>query len=304
MQPRNTILVVDDEPDVVKTVQELFRYDYRVLGANSGEEGLALLRRERVHVLMTDQRMPGMTGVELLRRAREASPDTVRILVTGYADVRDVIDAINLGNVYHYLTKPWDPEVLEATLRDAVTRYEATVARDERCAVIEDREHLLASSLRATGRRLDLLAQTLTAVSRDTPPHERATLVSRLTERLRASTRELTTPREPTECELAALMREVSEDARSIVSARHGRIDVTLADDLGTAEIDPAYVREGLVFLFAQGAVENARVTFVAQKNHIEVRGLGPMDYDALITYFALAGIGAAWEAGVFALTP
>lgn len=303
MQPRNTILVVDDEPDVVKTVQELFRYDYRVLGANSGEEGLGALRRERVHVLMTDQRMPGMTGVELLRRAREASPDTVRILVTGYADVRDVIDAINLGNVYHYLTKPWDPEVLEATLRDAVARYEASVARDERCAVIEDREHLLASSLRTTGRQLDQLAQTLTEASRGALPREWATLVARLAERLRAGARGLASPREPTPCDLAALMGEVTEDARLIVSARHGDLSVNLADDLGVAEIDAAYVREGLVQLVAQGAEEGARVTLHATKARIEVGGLGAFDHDALVAYFALAGLGASWEGGVFALT-
>ena len=304
MQPRNTILVVDDEPDVVKTVQELFRYDYRVLGANSGEEGLDALRRERVHVLMTDQRMPGMTGVELLRRARETSPDTVRILVTGYADVRDVIDAINLGNVYHYLTKPWDPEVLEATLRDAVARYEATVARAERCAIIEDREHLLASSLRTTGRQLGLLAQTLTVTSRDARPPEWATLTGRLAERVRANTRELTTPREHSVCDLGAVLREVAEDARLIVSARHGELEVNFADDLGAAELDPTYVREGLVFLFAQGVGENARIALLAEKARIEAHGLGAIDHEALVTYFALAGLGASWEEGVFALTP
>lgn len=300
---RHTILVVDDEPDVVKTVQELFRYDYRVLGASSGEEGLDALRRERVHVLMTDQRMPGMTGVELLRRAREASPDTVRILVTGYADVRDVIDAINLGNVYHYLTKPWDPEVLEATLRDAVARYEATVARDERCAIIEDREHVLASARRATGRRLDLLAQTLTVTSRDALPPEWATLAARLAERLRASTRALVTPSEHAACDLLAVLREVAEDARLIVAAHHGELKVNLADDLGAAELDPAYVREGLVHLFAQGVGENAKVALLAEKTRIEARGLGAIDHEALVTYFALAGLGASWEEGVFALT-
>src|SRR5215211_1069012 len=125
-QPRrHTILIVDDEPDVVASVKDLLRLDYNVLGTTRAADGLALLDRgEAVHVVMTDQRMPEMTGVQLLERVREKSPDAMRLLFTGYADVRAVVDAINRGNVYRYITKPWDPEELMAVIREACERYD------------------------------------------------------------------------------------------------------------------------------------------------------------------------------------
>src|SRR5688500_111562 len=96
---RHTILVVDDEPDVVESVKDLLRFDHRVLGATSPAEALRLLQTEEVHVVMTDQRMPEMTGVQFLSKVRGASPDAIRLLFTGYADIKAVIDAINQGSV-------------------------------------------------------------------------------------------------------------------------------------------------------------------------------------------------------------
>ena len=94
---RHTILVVDDEPDVVKSVQDLLRLDYRVLGATRASEGLRLLESEEVHVVMSDQRMPEMPGVQFLNRVRGEYPEAIRLLFTGYADIKAVIDAINQG---------------------------------------------------------------------------------------------------------------------------------------------------------------------------------------------------------------
>ena len=124
---RHTILVVDDEPDVVKSVQDLLRLDYRVLGATRAKEACDILEREEIHVVMTDQRMPEMPGVEFLTKVRGHHPDAVRLLFTGYADIRAVIDAINQGNVYRYITKPWDPEELETVIREACQRYDLLV---------------------------------------------------------------------------------------------------------------------------------------------------------------------------------
>src|SRR5256885_10456061 len=128
-QRRHTLLVVDDGPDVVKSVQDLLRFDYKVLGATRAADALKLIQEQPVHVVLTDQRMPEMTGVEFLRRLREQFPDTVRLLVTGYADIRAVIDAINQGNVYRYITKPWEPEELQSVIREAVERYELVAER-------------------------------------------------------------------------------------------------------------------------------------------------------------------------------
>src|SRR4051812_16177011 len=119
---RHTILVVDDEPDVVKSVQDLLRLDYKVLGTTRASDALVILNREMVDVIMTDQRKPEMSGVEFLHKVREQYPDAIRLLFTGYADIRAVIDAINQGNVYRYITKPWDPDELQTVIREACDR--------------------------------------------------------------------------------------------------------------------------------------------------------------------------------------
>src|SRR5580693_8296180 len=134
MARRHTILVVDDEPDVVKSVQDLLRLDYKVLGATRASEGIRMLEKEEIHVVMSDQRMPEMTGVQFLNHIRGEHPEAIRLLFTGYADIRAVIDAINQGNVYRYITKPWDPDELQTVIREACERFD----------LIADRKQLLA----------------------------------------------------------------------------------------------------------------------------------------------------------------
>ena len=142
---RHSILVIDDEPDVVESVRDLLRLDYRVLGATRAREGIGILAQEAIDVVMTDQRMPEMTGVELLHHVRETHPDAIRLLFTGYADIRAVIDAINRGSVYRYITKPWDPDELQSIIRDAVERHD----------LIEERQRLLAELERSLIRGIE-----------------------------------------------------------------------------------------------------------------------------------------------------
>jgi signal transduction histidine kinase len=136
-QHNHTVLVVDDEPDVVKSVKDLLRLDYRVVGATSAAEGMDVLHKEEVHVVMTDQRMPAMTGVEFLKHVRGEAPEAVRLLFTGYADIHAVIEAINQGNVYRYITKPWDPDELQAIIREACERYDLMVERKQLLAEVQ-----------------------------------------------------------------------------------------------------------------------------------------------------------------------
>src|SRR5215217_7021483 len=102
---RHTILVVDDEADVVKSVKDLLRLEYNVLTATRAEEAMNILAGNEVDVVMTDQRMPDMTGVQFLQNIRDPHPEATRLLFTGYADISAVIDAINRGNVYRYIAK-------------------------------------------------------------------------------------------------------------------------------------------------------------------------------------------------------
>lgn len=120
------ILVVDDEIDNLDLLKRTFRREYNVHTANSALEALKLLENQEFAVIVTDQRMPEMTGVELLQKAREKYPYTIRILLTGYTDINALVDAINMGHVYRYVTKPWSREEIVMTVKRAVEHYETT----------------------------------------------------------------------------------------------------------------------------------------------------------------------------------
>ena len=119
------VLVVDDDADVLDSLVELLRRDYTVMGTTDPDEALSILEQDReIALILTDQRMPDKTGVELLAEAAGLSPETVRMLFTGYSDISAVIAAINDGRVFRYITKPWDPEELLANVRVAVRTFE------------------------------------------------------------------------------------------------------------------------------------------------------------------------------------
>ena len=120
----NNLLLVDDEENILSSLTRLLRRDgYTLFRATSGEEGLKLLADNDVGVIVSDQRMPHMTGVEFLTRAREMRPDTVRIALSGYTDLDSVTEAINRGSIYKFLTKPWDDELLRQNIAEAFERY-------------------------------------------------------------------------------------------------------------------------------------------------------------------------------------
>lgn len=116
---RPLLLFVDDEERILRSLKFLFQRDYRVLTATRGSEALALLREQAVDVLICDQRMPEMSGVDVLRQARDIAPDTMRMLLTGYSDIKAVVDSINEGEVFRYLHKPWDREEIRRTIASA-----------------------------------------------------------------------------------------------------------------------------------------------------------------------------------------
>jgi DNA-binding NtrC family response regulator len=129
---KHCILVVDDEPNVCDSVHDLLRREFRVLKANSAQEGYEIMQREEVHIVMSDQRMPQITGVELLARVKSKYPQAVRMLFTGFADLESIIAAINQGHIYGFLKKPWQPEELETAVRQAAQEYDrlTEVARE------------------------------------------------------------------------------------------------------------------------------------------------------------------------------
>jgi response regulator RpfG family c-di-GMP phosphodiesterase len=148
--PRPTLLFVDDEVDVLDLLTRAFERRYRVLRASSGPEALELLRREPVDALVTDQKMPEMSGTELVAAARAEGVDVTSILLTGYTDPQDIIAAINQGQVYRYVTKPWDLTDLLVTVNGAV---ELTQLRRDRESASRPRACERRRTLRSSGCR-------------------------------------------------------------------------------------------------------------------------------------------------------
>lgn len=126
------MLVVDDEPDNLDLLYRTFRRDFNVLRAESGVVALDVLAAEgEVAVIISDQRMPEMKGTEFLSKTVPQFPDTMRIILTGFTDVEDLVEAINSGQVYKYITKPWDPNELKAVVQRAVETYDLLKQRTE-----------------------------------------------------------------------------------------------------------------------------------------------------------------------------
>jgi response regulator RpfG family c-di-GMP phosphodiesterase len=117
------ILYVDDEKNNLISFKAVFRIKYQIFTAISGPEAIEILDKNKIHIIITDQRMPEMTGVEFLERILDKHPEPMRILLTGYADMNAVIDAVNKGKIFHYLTKPWNEDELEMTIQRALAIY-------------------------------------------------------------------------------------------------------------------------------------------------------------------------------------
>ncbi|MGE0085647.1 MAG: response regulator [Desulfococcaceae bacterium] len=122
-QISGSLLVIDDEQEILKSLKRQFRKKYNVYLANSAEEGSRILCGEPIQVIISDQRMPGITGTEFFRKIKTEHPDAIRLILTAYADIEAVIAAINDGNVFRYIHKPWDPEQMESVVCEAFRYY-------------------------------------------------------------------------------------------------------------------------------------------------------------------------------------
>jgi signal transduction histidine kinase len=136
------ILYVDDEPLALETLQRQFRREFTILTASSAAQGLEILRERTVALVLADQRMPDTTGTQLLSRVRVEFPHAVRMLLTAYTDLESVVEAINQGHVYRYLTKPYDEREVRMALREGIERY----------ALVQERDRLYAANVETMKR--------------------------------------------------------------------------------------------------------------------------------------------------------
>ncbi len=150
-QISRTILLVDDEVNIINALKRTLRPDgYTILTANSGEEGLGLLAKHEVGVIISDQRMPHMSGVEFLRKVKMLYPKTLRIVLSGYTELESVTSAVNEGAICKFLTKPWDDDLLRDNIREAFQYYE-----------MEQENLRLTRELRSANDELSMLNQNL-----------------------------------------------------------------------------------------------------------------------------------------------
>ena len=269
-QRRHTLLVVDDEVDVLESLRHQFHRGYRVLTSVSGKQAIEILLTEDVELILTDQRMPGMSGDQFLREARRLKPDAIRMLFTGYADIQAVISAVNEGHIFRYILKPWDSVELEGIIHQGVEQYNLLAERKRlvaelqaanlglvqanlelaragqlKTAFIEVASHefntpitlvlgftelLRLSSPSRTDHEQEIIRQITTS------GRQLARLVTNMLTLLRAEDFRKTMERRPVP--LADLIERVADQMRPFTYVRRHVLQTKLDDDLGTFEID------------------------------------------------------------------
>jgi signal transduction histidine kinase len=275
-QRRHTILIVDDEPDVLESLRHLFHRRYRVLTASHGQEALRVLDQDPAQVVLSDQRMPGMTGDQFLAEVRQRHPDAIRLLFTGYADIQAVIKAVNQGGIFRYILKPWDAAELEATLAQAADQYDLLAERRRLVAELQNANAQLTRANRELSESDALktaflevashefntpinivqgLSELLRLTNPDRPEPEHG-IVDQLCESARQLGRLVATMLKLVHAndfryhlrreavDLARLLRELVEQMRPIIQARGLLLDVEIRDDLGEFQLDADKVRD------------------------------------------------------------
>jgi signal transduction histidine kinase len=263
---------------VLHSVYDLLRIDYQVVTCGSGPRALDVLRSaEDIHVIMTDQRMPEMTGVELLRQAKAIRPETTRLLFTAYADIRTVIDAINQGHVFRYLAKPWDPEELEAVVRQGVEHHNLIVEKNRLLGELQAANAKLTEANRLKGAFLEVASHELnTPVTvvlgmielwkmtqgPDASPAERlwidrigaaAQRLARTVERMLKLVRsgDFGRPLEWESVAIEPLLRRAIDEVTPYLELRHQSVTFAVEPGLGPIDGDPDKLADVLINLLA-----------------------------------------------------
>jgi signal transduction histidine kinase len=274
--PRPTLVMVDDEPEVLRSLHDLFRLDYRVLTFDRAVDALvALSDLDDVAVILSDQRMPEISGVAFLEAAERIHPDATRLLVTGFADIKAVIDAINQGHIARYITKPWDSEELVAVVRKAAEQHALIVEKNRLLVELKETNARLVEANRLKGKFMEVASHEL-----NTPVTvvlgltelwkmtmgEAATLSERAwVERIHGAGKRLASTVErmlkllktdqPVPAvaleimDLEPLLRRSIADLQPFLQARNQEVTLKVAPDLGAAEIDPSKVADVLTNL-------------------------------------------------------
>jgi signal transduction histidine kinase len=317
-QGRQTLLIVDDEVDVLESLRHQFHRTYRVLTATSGSAAVSLLNQNDVQLILSDQRMPGMSGDAFLSQARRLKPDAIRMLFTGYADIQAVINAVNEGHIFRYILKPWDTVELEGIIRQAAEQFELLAERKRLIAELQTANFQLlqANEELARAGRLKTafievashefntpitlvlgLAELLKIANPQRADDEReilrqitasgrqlSRLVTNMLTLLRAEDFRRTLQRSPVK--LNDLIQGVVDQVRPFIVSRHLQLHLELAPNLGTLEIDADKINAVLVNLMTNA------IKFTPDQGRIELAAALADDDDAVLIRVEDRGVG------------
>ncbi len=313
---RPTLLVVDDEPEVLRSLHDLFRLEFRVLTFEQPSEALRELERiepGEVAVILSDQRMPEMPGVRFLAEAERSHPDATRLLMTGYADIKAVVDSINQGHIFRYVAKPWDHDELMGVVRQAVEQHALIADKYRLIRELKETNARLVEANRLKGKFIEVASHEL-----NTPvtvvlglaelwamtqgpaasPAERAwvdriggagrRLASTVERMLKLLKTDHLGPALDLEwVDLGPLLEGAVAGLQPFLQARHQVIALELDADLGEAEVDPPKIADVITNL-----VVNA-IKFTPDGGTIRVEA-GPDGPDRFRFRVSDRGIGIA----------
>ncbi|MGE3819078.1 MAG: ATP-binding protein [Isosphaeraceae bacterium] len=278
---RHTLLIVDDEVDVLESLRHLFHRTYRVMTASGGEQAIEILRNNDVHLILSDQRMPGMTGDVFLSHARKIKPDAIRMMFTGYADIQAVINAVNEGHIFRYILKPWDASDLETVIRQAAEQYDLLADRKRLIEELREANELLLKANADLARSGQLKSAFIEVASHEfnTPitlvlglsellrllNPDRSAQETEIVERISGGARQLAKlvtntltlmraddfrrTRQRAPVNLAGLLRASADKVQPFVAARGLRFEVDVSEDLGEFVVDAEKIDASIVNL-------------------------------------------------------
>jgi signal transduction histidine kinase len=277
-QARPTLLVVDDESDVLSSVRDLLRLQYRVVTFQRGADALEYLKSNpNVDVILSDQRMPEMSGVEVLRQARAIRPETTRLLFTAYSDLHTVIDAINQGHVFRYVTKPCEPDFLAAVMNQAVEHHNLIVEKNQLLADLRETNAKLVEANRLKEAFIEVASHELNtpitvvlgmielwklASNQRTSTKERqwvdriaaaAVRLARTVERMLklVRNRDFSQSLDKELAELEPVARRAVEEVSPYLAIRNQTVSIDIEPALGPVEIDTSKISDVLINLLA-----------------------------------------------------
>lgn len=161
----HNLLIIDDEVEITKALTRQFRKKYNVFSTTNAEEGFAIMEKEKIQVVLSDQRMPGLTGVDFFSKIKDKYPDALKLIITGYTDIEAVIGAINEGQVFRYVTKPWHPEELDTIIREAFEKYELITNNRKLMHSLQEANQNLEGKVKARTAELEKLNERLSELN-------------------------------------------------------------------------------------------------------------------------------------------